>query len=257
MTDAVQAAIAAAREAAAALPAEAAPSTQTPGAMTAPASAQSGGAIVAAGSAPAVTLDEIMQAGGMNVKGFIKVDKLGFIIGSDNNPHDDIAVGLVLDEARPHYALRFTVGDKTTYRKSLNRQVDAASGRPWAQAIAEAQGLDPKCRGDYPAVDVPVVILTEIKNKKGDTVLAEPGDRFGITTSVTNFNLFRDFKTAMTKMGVTNSEPIIGKIVHESKKSNGNTWGLCHWKDFAPVSRLGDAGATVLELFGPAYAQGE
>jgi hypothetical protein len=207
------------------------------------------GAVVAAApvqQAAAVSLDDLMNQGGMSVKGFIKVDKTGFMFGTDMSAFGELDVAVVINEAQPHFALRYTIGDKTTYLKSYNRVTDSRSGKSWAQCIADAQKLDAKCRGDYPAVDVPVVIATEVvsQREKGK-VLAEVGDRFGITTSVTNFNLFKEFIAAATRAGYSRDQVLAGKLEHEARRGNGNTWGLAHWKNFKPGDMpiaLGDEG---------------
>jgi len=219
MSDPIQAAVAAALAAQNAAPATAGvPATQsTPGtAVGAP------GATPARGSA--VSLQD-MVTGSTAVDMYAKVDKRGIQLG-DNSKFlcDELLVKINLSEVVAFYGVRFGQGSSTTYKRSLDRMTEQVSGRAWSSIIAEAQQIDPKCKGDYSGADIPMTLLEEVDGGKNAEPI-EAGKVVGYTTSITGYKPFQTFASAMYKAGLGDIDLKV-KITHKEESRNGNEWGI-------------------------------
>lgn len=226
--DAINAALAAARNAAA---------VQVPATVAANNNVAVATPAVAAGRP--VSMREMLQESGMAIDKYLKLDKAGFAIGEDlKNFIDEIEVEFRFSDAKVFYSCRY--GNPAKYSKSFDRIVDAKTKKPWSQVLSEAQAADPKCTGDYRALDLPFTVLTDVKNAKGDTVLFEAGKKLGWTSSVTNWKYWQEFATpfyALMDAGVISEDVTLrGKIVHKQETRNGNTWGLLTFVDFVVSS---------------------
>lgn len=184
-----------------------------------------------------VSMMEMLAEGGMTVKAYMKVDKPGFTIGSDTSVyHKEFPVEFRLGDAKPFYGIRF--GNPAKYLRSIDRVTETRSRRPWTAALEEAQRLDPKCKGDYRAVEIPFTVLADIQdaNKK---VLVSEGESIGWTSSITNWKPFEEFiKPYFVQLGagqITEDTVLRGKVVHKQEKDSANTWGLVTFVDFAAV----------------------
>lgn len=184
-----------------------------------------------------VSMMEMLAEGGMTVKAYMKVDKPGFTIGSDTSVyHKEFLVEFKLSDAKPFYGIRY--GNPAKYLRSIDRVTETRSRRPWTAALEEAQRLDPKCKGDYRAVEIPFTVLADIQdaNKK---VLVEAGEAIGWTSSITNWKPFEEFiKPYFVQLAngqITEDTVLRGKIVHQQAKSDANVWGLVTFVDFAAV----------------------
>lgn len=186
-----------------------------------------------------VSLSEVLNQTGMQVKAYLKVDKAGFFIGQDTvTIVEEIPVEFRLSDVTAFYGIRY--GNPAKYLRSYDRITEARTKRPWADMIAEAQRQDTRVRGDYPAVDVPFTLLADIKSKKGDAILAEAGDRLGWTSSVTNFKEFANFARPYEQLqqsGALSPDAVLrGKLVHDQRKDASNLWGALTLVDFEIVS---------------------
>ena len=190
-------------------------------------------------AAPArpVSMMEMLAEGGMTVKAYMKVDKPGFTIGSDTSVyHKEFLVEFRLGDAKPFYGIRY--GNPAKYLRSIDRVTETRSRRAWTLALEEAQRLDPKCRGDYRAVEIPFTVLADIQDGDKKVIVAE-GEAIGWTSSITNWKPFEDFiKPYFAQLGagqITEDTILRGKIVHKQEKSDSNVWGLVTFVDFAAV----------------------
>lgn len=234
--DQINAQIAAAQAAAAAGAAQAAPVPSVGTASAVPAVAPA----VAAGKP--VSLGELLAEGGMRVDAYLKVDKLGFLIGTDlKNAQDELEVEFVLSDVVPFWGLRYGQ-QPVTYRKSFDRIVESRSKKPWAACVAEAQAADSRCRGDYPSADIPFTILKDIKAEKGDNAgknLVSAGQTVGLTLSITNFKDFAAFIKPYEDLraaGQLADDVILkGKLKHVTAEGGGNIYGKAHFVDFTVV----------------------
>lgn len=182
-----------------------------------------------------VTMMEMLQEGGVSVDAYLKVDKPGFTVGTDTETyHKSLDVEFRLSDAKPYYGLRF--GNPAKYLRSYDRITEARTRKPWAQCQQEAAVIDPRCKGDYRAVDIPFTTLQAVNagNKE-----VEAGGRLGWSSSITNFKIFSDFVTPYYQRIAAGelSEDIVlrGKIVHKQQRADGNTWGLLTFEDFSVV----------------------
>lgn len=191
----------------------------------------------------AVSMREMVAESGMGVKTYLKVDKPGFTIGSDTSVyHKEIEVEFRLSEAKAFYGVRF--GNPAKYLRSFDRLVETRSKRPWADVVAEAQRLDPRCRGDYRGVDIPFAVMRDIADASGK-VLIETGEKLGFTSSITNWQDWVNFITPYFNLmdaGQLSEDALVrGKIVHAQRKDANNVWGAVTFVDFAIIDNgIGD-----------------
>lgn len=217
--EAINAALAAARQAAASS-VNAVPATTTQASTPAP--------VVA--TRP-VSMREMVQESGMRPDAYLKVTAAGFNVGKDTKTFfEELPVEFRIGAAKPFYGLRY--GNPAKYERSYDRQYNARSKKDWSACVAEAARLDPRCTGDYPAVDLLMVVTEDIKGKDG-SVLLEKGKTLGWTSSVTNWGEWVAFIEpiyALQDAGIIVGDPMVrGKIVHAQKSKEGNTWGAVNF----------------------------
>lgn len=189
---------------------------------------------------PAMTLEDI-AAGSLDVDAFLKITYPGISVGDDTAMFDTIKVKIRPSEVVPHKAVRWTVGNNTSYRKSYDGQREAKTGAPWKAIVAEAMRLDPKCTGDYDSADVPFTLLEPLKLKKGEVL--EAGKRLGYTTSITGMKPFRAF-TKEVLLKHDRDADLIGTLVHEPRTKDGNRWGVLSFgeaKSWVSADDMADA----------------
>lgn len=227
--DAIAAAVAAARAGASQVAA------QTP-AAPANVAVQTPGAPPVVGGRP-VTLGELLNQGGMRVDAYLKVDKSGFMIGTDLIA-DELPLTFCLAEVVPYFAVRYG-SSPTKYLKSFDRLVTAQNNKDWSTSVSEAMAADSKCRGDYPTCDIPFTLEADITALKGGKVLLKKGQTLGLTFSITNFKDFAAFIKPFDDLKAIGQIPenlvLKGNLKHEARSGNGNTWGAATFPDFVPA----------------------
>jgi hypothetical protein len=199
---------------------------------------QSTGSEVATAATPGrpVSTREILNQGGtMQVKTFLKVDRLAFQVGKDEGLHKEFEVEFRFSEVQAFFGLRYGASP-AKYERSNDRRVNARNGKDWAQCIAEAQRLDSRCRGDYPCVDIPFAVMKDIKSEDGKTVIVAAGEKIGWTASITNFKDFKEFAKPFYDLmdaGVLAEDCLVrGKIKHEKRTGGENAYGALTFVDF-------------------------
>lgn len=211
MTDAISAAVEAAKAATANVP------------MTAPPTAGTAVASMPARGTP-VSLQD-MVTGSTAVDLYAKVSKTGIQLGE--NPKflcDEFIAELNLADVVAFYGVRFGAGSSTTYKRSLDRVTEQQTGRAWATIVAEAQQIDPKCKGDYQGADIPLKLVDQVDGGKNADPI-EAGKIVGYTTSITGFKPFQSFAQQMYKAGL-GDVPLKVKVSHKYENRNGNEWGI-------------------------------
>lgn len=186
-----------------------------------------------------VSMLEMLAEGGMSVKAYLKVDKPGFTVGSDTSNYiKELEVEFRIRDAKPFYGIRY--GNPAKYLRSFDRVTETRTRRPWSDALTEAQRLDPKCKGDYRAVELPFVYLGAKALAAGGDKTVEKGETLGWTSSITNWKVWEEFIMPYFKQimagELTEDALLRGKIVHEQKKDGGNTWGLVTFSGFEVVA---------------------
>ena len=222
-----------AKEAAAnALPGAAPPAIAT---ATAPASAP-----VAYAAPQKLSIHDVAATARKKVDHYVKVGEHGITIGKQPqlmSPADKIAVSLVVDEANLFWSLR--IG--TDYKRSLDRVSEDATGQPWPTVVAQGRAVDPKCKGDYKAAEVFMILEQDVLGKKGE-VLAKKGEFIAYTTSITGFDPFQQLAAACSKTGNLYNR-IAGHLQHQFIDRNNNQWGIILFENFEPVSTEAEVAA--------------
>jgi hypothetical protein len=200
-----------------------------------------------------VTLGELLAQGGLRVDKYLKVDKVGFMIGTDEkNTYEELEVEFNLGDVVPFWGLRYG-SSPAKYLRSTDRQVESRSKKPWGQCVAEAQQADSRCRGDYPSCDIPFTMVTDIIAEKGDEkgkALIEAGQTLGLTLSITNFKDFAAFIKPYDDLKAVGAIPanlrLRGKLVHKVREGGGNKYGAALFVDFVVVGDESVAAATAV-----------
>lgn len=176
----------------------------------------------------AVSMREMVQETGVRSDAFLKVTPAGFTVGKDTKTFfDEIEVEFRVNTAKAFYGLRY--GNPAKYEKSFDRILDSRTKRPWADRIAEGQRIDPRCTGDYPAVEVSMTSIKQL-DAKGGGLLLEAGKTLSWTSSITNWSEWVKFIEPIYVLQdaglLANNVLVRGKIVHDQRTKEGNTWGI-------------------------------
>jgi hypothetical protein len=203
-----------------------------------PATYEGAGTAVATVTSPGrpISTRELLAQGSnnMQVKTFLKVDRVAFLLGKDDTLFKEFEVEFRMSEVVAFFGLRYG-STPARYERSLDRRVNARNGKDWAQCIAEAQRLDQRCRGDYRCVDVPFTVLKDYKSDSGE-VLVAAGEKIGWTSSITNFKDFEQFAKDIYDMidaGIVGEDVLLrGKIKHEKRTGGDNAYGALTFVGF-------------------------
>ncbi|MES0134552.1 hypothetical protein NKJ88_06250 [Mesorhizobium sp. M0016] len=222
----IEAAIAAAKNAAANAPAEA------------NANMGGGGQVqnyqqpsVPAQRGPALGVDD-MLGGSINVDAWLKVNEYGLQIGADTTLFETVDAILDLSEISYCYSVRY--GNPATYEKTYDRLTNARGGGSWFDTLAKAQRIDPKA-GEFRSADIPFTVVGDYKNKKGD-VLIEDGKTLGHSISMTGWKGFQKFIRDIAGKGIDiRGAKIALKIGYNVEKNAKGTWGTLVFTDVAVV----------------------
>ena len=210
----IEAAIAAAKSAAAEAPlpattTEAAPAYDPP-AVQAPTP-------VPAAIAP-VTMDQVMKST-IQADYWLKVNEFGLTLGKSDELLDEVIVDMDMADVRPGFGYR-AGANPPKYWKTYDKAY-GINGEPWSECLRQARMIDPNVR-EYPLVDFIGTLVGDVKVK---TVLAQAGETIAHTTSVTNWKNFNNFYRGLQKL---NKEDEIVRVLlgKEKRSGNGNTWGV-------------------------------
>ncbi|MDE2105554.1 MAG: hypothetical protein KGL39_50475 [Patescibacteria group bacterium] len=193
-----------------------------------------------AASVPAVanpgrvrSIDDALESAGAAVEEFVKVTESAFTL---NGKRVEELVGFINPkEVQIAYAVRFNPpGSSTTkFARSYNGVTEAQTGRPWADVVAQAQAVDPKCRGAYDAAEIPVILEADLR--AGDKVY-KAGSRVGITTSVTAFKPFMAwYREAKAEFGSDVNIPM-RVFVEQKSKAGIRDWGVPKFETRRPAN---------------------
>lgn len=212
MTDPIQDAIAAAQ-------ASAANVGTAPGTAVAPAAPVQGQVMNAPAAQPLSNSLADFGTGGLDVDGYIKVTEFGMLVPKEaKKPIEEFNAVIDLSDCVRHLAMKASIGDNTKYWRTYDGITDT-EGKPWQQAIAEAQAIDPKA-APYESVDIPMVLLEDVGEAKA-------GDRLGYSLSTTNKKAFASFARSVAKAGLDlNSAVVQVKVGYENLKKGSWSWGI-------------------------------
>ncbi len=176
-----------------------------------------------------------LTQGAMSSDGFLKVKEFGLLLLGKPNLVESITVAMVPSrDILPYTGIRYKVGQTVVYKKSYDG-VTCNEGGPWAEAVAEAQRIEPGVR-TYEGADLAMRLLEDAKDAKG-AVVAEAGLVIGHSTSVTNRGLLAEFiKEAMKQEAMDDELEVQVGYVPKTNKA-GQTWGLVTFKILKNLSR--------------------
>lgn len=178
----------------------------------------------------APTLDDL-QAGAMNVDGYLKVKEFGLLVDAKPNLLESVKVSIDLTEVMAFTGVRF--GNPPIYMKTYDA-VTCASGGTWAEALSKANRVDATAR-PYMGADIPMTLLEDAKDAKG-AIVAPAGMRLGHSTSITNRAALAAFLKDVEKAGLKGQtvEATIG--FKKGINQKGQTWGLLTFALAAPAA---------------------
>lgn len=194
----------------------------TAGQLPAQAGAMGGGAVATRGNP--LSMDDLLQDGGITVDAWIKVDEHGIHIGG-KKPIQEEVLGLQLDLAavRAKYSIKY--GSPPTYKHTYDHQV-SSQGEAWALVCQKAAQVDQKAR-EYRSADIPLIVTNDIPGVKKDELLAEADQTLGLTLSTTAWKYWERFFNSLAKAGVDlKSDVVTINLRYEVISRNGNTWGV-------------------------------
>lgn len=226
MTSNIQAAIEAAKAAAAAVPAEA-----NAALGNLPATAVHGTAVGAVAQRGAPLGVDDMLSGSLDVVAWLKVNEYGLFIGQDRTPIQTIDVIINMNEVSYCYSVRY--GNPAIYEKTYDR-VTNVKGGSWIDTLAKAQRIDPNA-SEFRSADIPFYLVDDVKNAKGE-VLAPAGKAIGHSLSVTGWKAFQRFiqEARNTGLDIYNGS-IRTTLGFEVQKNQKGTWGILQFSNISSV----------------------
>lgn len=226
MTSNIQAAIDAAKAAAANVPSEA------NAAMGLPATVSGGTAVGAPVQRGAPLGVDDMLSGSLDVVAWLKVNEYGLFIGADRSPIASIPVVINMNEVSYCYSVRY--GNPAVYEKTYDR-VTNVKGGSWIDTLAKAQRIDANA-SEFRSADIPFYLVDDVKNPKGD-VLAEAGKAIGHSLSVTGWKAFQRFVQDARNAGLDiYNGSIKANLTFEVQKNQKGTWGILAFTDIGPAT---------------------
>lgn len=213
MSNAIDDAITAAKNAAANAPAE---TNQN----LAPAGSQ-GTAVAPSRGAP-LGVDDLLN-GGLSVSAWLKVNEYGLSVGTDRTLFEKLPVLIKLDQIAYCYSVRY--GNPAQYAKTYDRVTDVRGGS-WANTVAQAQRIDPKA-SEFRSADIPFYLIDDVKSKDGKTVIAKAGDAVGHSLSITGWKAFQEFILKLKNDGVNIYNATVQVDLGHTVQTNAKgTWGI-------------------------------
>lgn len=170
-----------------------------------------------------LSMDDLLQDGGITVDAWLKVDQHGIHIGG-KKPIQEEVLGLQLDLAavRAKYSIKYS--NPPIYKHTYDHQV-SSEGEAWALVCQRAQQVDNKAR-EYRSADIPLIVTNDIPGTKGE-MLAEADQTLGLTLSTTAWKYWERFFNSLAKAGVDlKSDVVTINLRYEVINRNGNTWGV-------------------------------
>jgi hypothetical protein len=164
-----------------------------------------------------------LEVGSLDVESWLQVDRYGLHLDRSQEALDALMVEIDLTEIVPLYMVRFGK-NPPSYCKSYDGATTFGSPKLWELTLREAQRQDPDCRGQYSAVEIPMMLIDGVELKR-DRKTIEGGTRIGYTTSITGYRPFLKFWNECEKKGLTEAVIKI-RLGYEARKSNGNEWGV-------------------------------
>jgi hypothetical protein len=139
-----------------------------------------------------------LEVGSPDVESWLQVDRYGLHLDRSQEALEALMVEIDLTEIVPLYMVRFGK-NPPNYCKSYDGVMTFGSPKLWELTLREAQRLDPDCRGQYSAVEIPMTLIDGVELKR-DRKTIEGGTRIGYTTSITGYRPSRSSGTSARRL---------------------------------------------------------
>ena len=173
--------------------------------------------------------------GSFAVDTWLKVKPYGMTIGKDTTTLFD-KLPFRIDLSTVVYCRRIRYGDPAEYRTTFDG-VDDFRGGLWADTVARARAIDPKCRGDYRSADIPLIAAEDVVAKDG-TVLAERQvGKLGYAPAITGWHGWADLIRRLVAAGIDPEHDLIEVTarVQYNKNASGE-WGTVAFEHFEAIT---------------------
>lgn len=157
---------------------------------------------------------------------FVKVDEYGLHI-EDKGIINEIFGTLSLKDCKFPEVCRFMRAGQAAYLRTYDGIREVSSGKSWAQALEDARRIDPKA-DIYNAVDFVVELSLPIKKQgpaQNAAALPPVGSRLGHTTSRTGYDtVMKVVKSTYELYGEDAVVPV--RLFPIAKTKGSNSWGI-------------------------------
>ena len=170
------------------------------------------------------------MTGGLVVDKWLGVKEFGLLIGPEKALcAEPILVEIDMTAVQPNYSVKF--GNPAQYFRTYDRVTEVRGGS-WHDALRRAQAVDPRA-SEYRSVDLPMRLLQDVVvNKK---VVAEAGETLGYSTSTTGWAPWRAFYSECVRQGLHRSRVRV-QIAHLKRTNNkANVWGVVTYTLLGPA----------------------
>lgn len=144
--------------------------------------------------------------GSFTVDTWLKVKPYGLTIGKDTTTLFD-KLPFRIDLSNVVYCRRVRYGNPAEYRSTYDGVNDFRGGL-WADTVARARSIDPKCQGDYRSADIPLIAAEDIVAKDG-TILADQGSKIGYAPAITGWHGWADLIRRLVSAGIDPERDLI------------------------------------------------
>ncbi len=167
---------------------------------------------------------ESMQAGGMTVDKWFKVNEDGIKIGDSALIVGDLLATIEMTEGSG-FILKYAIkgGNPAQYAYTTDLAT-AAGGGSWEAAQARIRALAPAA-APYRCVDLPFTLIGDVKDMK-NAVVGKAGDLIGYTTSTTNWANWQAFYKEVADAGLMGQTVTVKLTSQKRTNKNNNVWGV-------------------------------
>lgn len=166
-------------------------------------------------------LSEFMNSGNADADGFIKIGESGVKFGKDLRGFQNVEFVINLGKDVRFFHTISYGNSPAIYKRSADGIIEQ-SGGTWAQAVENAQRVDPRARV-YESAEIVLELAKDVV--AGKDTLASAGSRWGYSTPKTGSKKFRRLLSQAQDQGIDiENDDILVRVGGEPKAGNGNTW---------------------------------
>jgi hypothetical protein len=191
------------------------------------ASSVSNGALTqTSGRAAPLTMDNLANAGGMDVETYATVNEFGIRLSKDWTMFiDEFEATIDLRDVMAFMGIQKTVGKQVDYAKTYDNET-TARGENWMQIVNEFKANSQKPANTYPGADIPMTLTKGYADPKDPKKAFEADTTVGVSTSITGFKPWKAFYKKLQQANLTTS--VIKVSVKHSPRVNtaGQKYGV-------------------------------